>query len=116
MRDRLKVRVSGVLRRITAAMLALAFLWALAPAAPALALAAQGAAGAQDCCSVPPPSCDALRAAAGEHAQTPGFTAAAAGARWRERVVTPPELAVEPVPPDPQSGPPAYLRFQRFLL
>jgi len=114
MRKRLGEQVFRVLRRTAVALLALAVLWALAPAASALALMAET--GAQVCCTVPPPSCDRLGAAAGEHAQTPGFTAAAAETRWRERVPALPELAVEPGLPDPQSGPPAYLRFHRFLL
>lgn len=128
MRKRLREQAFSVLRRMAVALLALTVLWALAPAASALALAAEIGAGAQDCCIVPPPSCDGPGAAcaqqlckadspaAVEYAQTPGFTAAIPETHWRERVVTLPELAVGPGLPVAQSGPPAYLRFHRFLL
>lgn len=126
MRKRLREQVSSVLRGMTAALLALTVLWALAPAASALVLTAETR--AQDCCIVPPPSCDGPGAACAQqlckadspaaagYAQTPGFTAATPEAHWRGRVVTLPELAVKPGLPVAQSGPPAYLRFHRFLL
>jgi hypothetical protein len=126
MRKRLREQVSSVLQRMTVALLALTVLLALAPTPSALALTAET--GAQDCCIVPPPSCDgpgaacaqqlckADSSAAAEYAQTPGFTAATSDAHWRKRVVTLPELAVKPGLPVAQSGPPAYLRFHRFLL
>jgi uncharacterized membrane protein len=128
MRKRLREQVSSVLRGMTAALLALMVLFALAPAAPALALAAENGAGVEDCCIVPPPSCDGPGAAcaqqlckadslaAVEYAQTPGFTAAIPETHWRERVVTLPEPVAKPGLPVAQSGPPAYLRFHRFLL
>lgn len=128
MRKRLREQVSSVLRGMIAALLALMVVFALAPAAPALALAAEDGAGVQDCCIVPPPSCDGPGAACAQqlckadspaaagYAQTPGFTAATPEAHWRGRVVTLPELAVKPGLPVAQSGPPAYLRFHRFLL
>jgi len=124
MRKRLREQAFSVLRRMTVALLALTVLWALAPAA--FALTAET--GAQACCIVPPPSCDGPGAAcaqqlckadspaAVEYAQTPGFTAAIPETHWRERVVTLPELAAKPGLPVAQSGPPAYLRFHRFLL
>jgi hypothetical protein len=127
MRKRLREQAFSVLRRMTVALLALTVLWALAPAVSALALTAETE--AQDCCMVPPPSCDGPSAAcaqqqlckagslaAVEYVQTPGFTAAIPETQWRERVVTLPELVVGPGLPVAQSGPPAYLRFHRFLL
>jgi hypothetical protein len=126
MRKRLREQAFSVLRRMTVALLALTVLWALAPAASAFALTAET--GAQDCCIVPPPSCDGPGAAcaqqlckadspaAADYAQTPGFTAATPETHWRGRVVTLPELAAKPGLPVAQSGPPAYLRFHRFLL
>jgi hypothetical protein len=126
MRKPLREQMSSVLRRLTVALLALTVLWALAPAASAHAVMAET--GAQDCCIVPPPSCDGPGAAcaqqlckadslaAVEYAQTPGFTAAIPETHWRGRVVTLPELVVKPDLPAAQSGPPAYLRFHRFLL
>jgi hypothetical protein len=128
MRKRLREQVFSVLRRMTVALLALTVLWALAPAASALASTNENVAGAQDCCTVPLPSCDgpgaacaqhlckADSSAAAEYAQTPGFTAAIPDTHWRERVVTLPEIALGPGLPVAPSGPPAYLRFHRFLL
>lgn len=112
-------------KRLAAALLALTMLLALAPA---LGVTAEVMAPGQDCCTVAPPSCDGPDAAcppqlcqagslaAVEYAQAPGFAVAIPEAHWRERVVTPPELAVKPGLPVAQPGPPAYLRFHRFLL
>jgi hypothetical protein len=127
MRKGLREQVSSALRRVAAALLALTVLSALEPPAQALAVTAESA--ARDCCIVPPASCDgpgaacpqqqlckADSSAAGEYAQTPGFTAAIPETQWRKRAVTLPELAVKPGLAVAQSGPPAYLRFHRFLL
>lgn len=109
-----------MLRRMMVALLALTVLGALAPAAPALALAAKLAAPAS--CDQPgaacaqQPVCQPDSAPAGEHAQTPPFAGAAAEADSRERVLPLPERAVAPGASIAQAGPPAYLRFHRFLL
>lgn len=110
-------------------LLAFALLMGLAPAAPALAFAAGHAVtAATDCCSPPPPSCDAPGAACaveqmcspslpdpGEHAQTPSL-AGAADATRREHVLPALQAAVLRSAPAAHTGPPLYLRFQRFLL
>jgi hypothetical protein len=127
MRKGVRQQVSSALRRMTAALLALAVLWALVAPEPALAVTAESA--ASDCCIVPPLPCHGSGAAclqqqlckadspaAVEHAQTPGFTAVIPDTPWRKRVVMLPEIALYPGLPAAQSGPPAYLRFHRFLL
>ncbi|MGH8222731.1 MAG: hypothetical protein ACREQZ_07135 [Woeseiaceae bacterium] len=108
-------------------LLALALLVGLAPAAPALALAAHDATAVSDCCA-PPPSCDAPGAgcvvqqvcqpgfpSAADQAQTPLFAAVADEPRHAPRLPSPPTLAASFVDA-PRAGPPLYLRFQHFLL
>lgn len=109
-----------MLQRMMVALLALAALGALAPAAPALALAAKLAAPAS--CDRPgaacaqQPMCKPVSALGAEHALTPAFSAAIAEPDWRERALPLTRRALAPDAFAAQSGPPAYLRFHRFLL
>lgn len=108
-------------------LLALGVLAALAPAA--VASEPGHPASAADCCGPTPPSCDgpgfscSLQQAcqqtsplAPEAAQTPASTVVIGEPGWRERILPPPESATAPPAALAFAGPPAYLRFHRFLL
>lgn len=104
-------------------LLALGLLGALAPAAMAFHSSAEA-----DCCSSTSASCDRLGAACAvqvceqtsplvrEGAQTPVFTAVISEPGWRQPVLPSPESWSAPPGALPFAGPPAYLRFYRFLL
>lgn len=123
MREALESRMLGVLRRAIVVLLALGLLGALAPAAMAFHLSA-----GTDCCNTTTASCDGPGAAcsvqvcqqpsplARETAQSPAFTAAISEPGWRERFLPPPASWTAPPAAFPIAGPPAYLRFHRFLL
>lgn len=108
------------------ALLAFGLLGALVPA---LAFAAAHSTVAADCCTPPTVSCDGPAVAcpvqqvcqqssplAGEDAQTPPFTPVIGEASWRERLLPPPESVAARPAALALGGPPAYLRFHRFLL
>ena len=123
MREALEGRMLGMLRRAMFALLTLGLLGAFAPAAMALDLS-----GGADCCSSTSVSCDGPGAAcsvqvcqqpsplAREVALTSAFTAVISEPGWRERVLPSPQSWTAPPAAPPIAGPPAYLRFQRFLL
>ena len=100
-----------------AGLLALSLLGALAPAAPAFAFAAAQADSARDCCAPAAVFCKDLgTSAALAHAQTaPVASAIADGDRRDCLAPLAGASALQRVPRAP-SGPPAYLRFHRFLL
>jgi hypothetical protein len=108
---------SRMLGRAMAGLLALSLLGALSPAAPAFAIAAAQADAAHECCTPPAAFCKEPGAtAAFEHAQTAPVAGAIAGGDWRDGLAPLAEAsALQRVPLVP-SGPPAYLRFHRFLL
>ena len=98
------------------ALLALAFLGALAPAVPVLAMDAAVAAG-DDCCSAPLQQiCQQSSSFATDHLQTAPLVGVVVEAAWRERILPLPEKAAAPTAPLAHADPPAYLRFHRFLL
>jgi len=100
-----------------AGLLALSLFGALLPATPAFALAAAQANAAHECCMPPAAFCKGLGTSAVlAHAQTAPVAGAVAGGDWRDCLVRLAEAsALQRVPLAP-SGPPAYLRFHRFLL
>jgi len=100
-----------------AGLLALSLLGVLAPAAPAFALAAAHANAAHECCVPPAAFCKGLGTSAVlAHAQTAPVAGAVAGGDWRDCLATfAGASALKRVALAP-SGPPAYLRFHRFLL
>lgn len=110
----LKEQAFAVLRGAMRVLFPLALLGALAPAA--MAYEAGTAEDIADCCNPAPPACDAPGIACPDNAQTSTFTAAIAEPGWRERRLTQPESSAAPPPVPAFAGPPAYLRFQRFLL
>jgi hypothetical protein len=126
MRKGLKGQALGMLRRAMMVLLALGLLSALAPAA--MAFEGGYPAGAADCCSPTSTSCDGPSVActvqvcqqtsplAREDAQTPTFTAVIGEPGWRERILPPPESVAASPAVLALGGPPAYLRFHRFLL
>lgn len=122
MGEALERQVLGVLRRAMFVLLAFGLLGALAPAAMAFDLS-----GGADCCSSTSVSCDGPGACSvqvcqqpspltREVAQTPVFTAVISEPGWRERLLPPPTSWTAPPAAFPIAGPPAYLRFHRFLL
>ena len=117
MRNRFKRVVSSMLRRAMAGLLALGLLGALSPVAPELAFAAAQADAAHECCAPPAAFCKGpATSAVLAHAQTAPATGAVAGGDWRDRLAPlAGASALRRVPLAP-SGPPAYLRFHRFLL
>jgi hypothetical protein len=106
-------------------LLALGLFGALVPAA----MAFEAGYAAADCCSPTPSSFDAPGFACTvqqacqptsplgrKEAQTPAFSAVIGEPCWRERILPPPQSAAAPAAPLELAGPPAYLRFHRFLL
>jgi len=100
-----------------AGLLALSLLGALAPAAPAFAFAAAQADAAHECCMPPTAFCKEPGATAVlAQAQTAPVAGAIASGDWRDCLAPfAGASAVQRVALAP-SGPPAYLRFHRFLL
>jgi hypothetical protein len=117
MRNRFKRVASSMLRRAMAGLLALSLLGALSPAAAAFAFAAAQADAAHECCTPRAAFCKGPGATAAlEHAQTAPVAGAVASGDWRDCLAPLTEAsALQRVPLAP-SGPPAYLRFHRFLL
>lgn len=120
---------TGMYKGVKVLLLALALLVGLASTAPALSFGADRApAVSGDCWTPPPPSCEGPGAAcamqracqpgfpsAAEQAQTSLFTAVADQGR-REPVLPPVPGTALSAAAEPHAGPPAYLRFHRFLL
>lgn len=100
-----------------AGLLALSLLGALAPAAPAFAFTAAQANAAPDCCAPAAVFCKGPGpSAALAHAQTAPVAGAVADGDRRDRLAPFARAsALQRVALAP-SGPPAYLRFHRFLL
>lgn len=116
-----------MLRRAMTLLLAFGLLGVLAPAA--MAFEPGHPASAADCCGPTPPSCDgpgfscSLQQVCQQtsspvpgDAQTAVFTTVIGEPGWRERILPPPESAAAPPAALALAGPPAYLRFHRFLL
>lgn len=117
MRNRVKGMASSTLRRAMTVLLALSLLGALAPVAPAFAFTAAQANAAPDCCAPAAVFCKGPDpSAALEHAQTSPVGSAIADGERRDCLAPFAEAsALQRVALAP-SGPPAYLRFHRFLL
>lgn len=106
-----------MLRRALAGLLALSLLGALSPVAPAFAFAAAQADAAHECCAPPAAFCKGpATSAVLAHAQTAPVADAVADGDWRDCLAPfAGASALQRVALAP-SGPPAYLRFHRFLL
>jgi hypothetical protein len=117
MRNRVKGMASSALRRAMAGLLALGLLGALCPAAPVFAFAAAQADAAHECCMPPAAFCkEPATSAVLAQAQTAPVAGAVARGDWRDCLAPLTEASAQQGVPRVPSGPPAYLRFHRFLL
>lgn len=107
-----------MLRRALIVLLALGVLGTLAPMVQAMPSDAGYASIGDDCCNPPLLRvCEQKSPFAGEQALTPAFAAVIADPDGWERMLPPPQEAALPdLPIAHAAGPPAYLRYHRFLL
>jgi hypothetical protein len=111
-------KVSGILRQALIVLLALGVLGTLVPTVQAMPSDAGYVADSDDCCNPPLARiCEQKSPVAGEQALTPSFAAVIAEPDGRSRTLAPRQgAAPSALPVAHAAGPPAYLRYHRFLL